>query len=552
MKQQARWSMVTSLLAVLTACGGGGGSASVSTSASPGSTSGVSTGAISAFGSVFVNKVEYSTAGASVVDDDTGARSASTMALEVGQVVDVKHAKAANASVEEASELHVHPLARGYVDVLGTGTLTVMGQTVSVTSATSVSDHRACVTAAVNPCAAISAISGLTATTGSGSAAVGGNYVVVDGYLFSATSGAATANIIATLVSVRDVPTSTLGANFKAEGPVAVVGSSAITIGGLAVNLASATCKVNGATSACASAFSVGNIVSVYAPTAPALPAAALTATVARSRTAFAAETPGTAVNLEGRVSSLGTNSFVLGGVAVDASALTTALPAVGDVVSVTGVLGGDGTTVVASAVTIVHAASSKNYGFEGDATAVTAGTAANTFTLTLLGETITVDSSTRLADRSTRTWDQHDAATNPFNITTFKTYLAASTSQHLVVLTQTDSSGTQIARSVKIVPAATTASVQGPVDMTPAVANSSATGTPTTFDVAGLSISADPAAIRPKGSNNAVGTITAGDQVVVRGQFTAGTITVTATRSATNLVQDFGVTSDHDLPCSF
>ncbi|MBU6257001.1 MAG: hypothetical protein KGL18_14390 [Burkholderiales bacterium] len=535
------------LLGLLAACGGGGGSTAASPQAQP---QALASGAITAFGSVFVGGVEYSTTQARVLDDDSGATLAAG-ALQVGQVVDVVHGVGSS----EAAELHVDPLARGYVDAIGATTLTVMGQTVGLTSATAFSDHRACVTATTNPCTAVTSAAGLTATTGSGSSAVPGSYVTVDGYLYAAATPATSAAIVATLVSVHDVPAAGSAGAFKAEGYVSAVGASTVTIGALAVDLSTATCRVNGAASACATAFSVGNIVSAWAAAAPALPATSFSATAARLRSSLALETPGASVEVEGSVSSVGGASFVVRGISVDASALPggTALPSVGDIVEVAGTVGGGGTTVVASSLTIVHAASSRNYAFEGVATQVAAASTGQSYLLTLLGESITVTASTRLADRSTPNWDEHDPATNPFNITTFATYLAASASQTLVVQTQTDASGRQIAQSVTIVPASTVAAVQGPVDATPPVVNSSVSGTPTTFSVAGIAISADPAAISSRGART-LGTVTAGDAVVVVGSDVAGTITVGATRSASNKVSDLGAPEQggDDMPRSF
>ena len=151
-----------SLLALsLCACGGGGSSSST---AQPLSAS-VSSGAITAFGSVFVNGHEFGTSHAAVIDDDTGA-SDSTSSLEVGMVVAVKPTDASTTSSPEASEIHVSPLVRGFVDasVASPSTLTVMGQAVQLTSATVFVDHRQCVKSGT-PCTAITGQSGLAVTS---------------------------------------------------------------------------------------------------------------------------------------------------------------------------------------------------------------------------------------------------------------------------------------------------------------------------------------------------------------------------------------------------
>ena len=84
------------------------------------------------------------------------------------------------------------------------------------------------------------------------------------------------------------------------------------------------------------------------------------------------------------------------------------------------------------------------------------AGSAANTFTLSVLGQTVTVSSQTRLADRSSHHWFDFDPQSNPFNISTFQTYLAASASQHLAIAAAEDSAGVLQALSVTILPAST------------------------------------------------------------------------------------------------
>ena len=53
-----------------------------------------------------------------------------------------------------------------------------------------------------------------------------GSYVSIDGYLFGGGSGAA--NVVATLVSVHDVPTGTGGAFYKVEGVVTAIASNGL------------------------------------------------------------------------------------------------------------------------------------------------------------------------------------------------------------------------------------------------------------------------------------------------------------------------------------
>jgi hypothetical protein len=538
-----RYSLtLLALAAGLSACGGGGSGVTGSASGVPvqaAAAGTTSSGVITAFGSVFVGGHEFDTRSAQFIDDDSGAVSNSATGLEVGMVVDVKPARGSSARAPVASELHIHPLARGYVDAVDTtaGTLQVMGQTVQLTSSTNFSDHRACVSATTSPCTAVTTPAGLSATTGP---TAPGSYVAVHGYLYNAGA----TNIVATLVSVADVPTATTGVNFKAEGAVTAVGSSSVTIGGLTVDLSSATCRVSGTTTPCTAAFSTGQVVAAGAAVAPTLPATTFVAGFARLASKISVDTAGSAVEVEGVVSSTGTSSFVVRGVTVDTSTLTTTLPAVGDVVRVLGTVSGTGQTVTVSATSVVvlHAASSVKVGLEGDATAITAGSAANTFTLSVLGQTVTVNDKTRLIDMSVRGWDRRDPAGNPFNITTFATYMAASASSHVIAKTETDSSGNLVANSLAIVPASNFAGVAGLVDATPPVVNSTVATTPSTLSVHGIAIEVAPAAVIVHGHNaSGFNTIAAGDQVVALGTWSNGVLSIGATVTPRNQLFDAG-----------
>jgi len=531
------WTVSSALALALAACG-----TSNPSSASPTSSS----GAITAFGSVFVNGHEYATGSAQVVDDDTGATDTRVSGLEVGQVVDIDPASNSTTASPVAKLLHVHPLVRGDVDAWdGTAnTLTIMGQLVSLDSATLFSDHRACVSATTNACTPISDASGLTLTAGS----TAGSYVSVDGYLFSSSSGSA--NIVATLVSVHDTPTGASGALYKVEGVVTATATTpAITIGGLQVSLAAATCRAQGQSTACASAFAVGDVV-----TAPSLPATSFNATVALKRDHLPVQTAGATVEFDGAVSSFTAASgstaasFVVRGVDVTTAALAagTSLPALDDLVSIVGTVSSDGLSVAASSIRILRAARSVSYGFEGDVTAVAAGSVADTYTATVLGESIVVSAQTRLADRSTRQWFNLDPQADPFNISTFQTYLAASASQHVIVSAAKDSNGVLQALSVTIVPASTTSEVAGPVDASPAPVAGTST-TPTTFSIDGLAVSAAVSAI--SFGHHSETAIAAGDEVVASGTYAAATLTVGATRSFTNFVVDGGAPIAHDVP---
>jgi hypothetical protein len=540
----SRAGLASSLIAVLTlaACGGGGGTGG--TNSNMATPNAVSSGTVTAFGSVFVNGHEFATATASVIDDDTGATVAPS-ALEVGMSVDVKPASNSTTAAPVAAEVHLHPLARGVVDGSDTtaGTLVVMGQSLQITSATNFSDHRACLTQAT-PCAPITGQSGLSVTSGSGNSAVAGSYVGVYGYLYASPAGAT--NIVATLISVGDQPVSPAAAAYKAEGVVTAVGSNTVTIGGLAVDLSSALCYldgITGPTTPCASAFSMGQTVAAVGSATPALPAMGFAPDRVRLQPKLFVSTDGAAIELEGQVSAVNTSaaSFVLRGITVDAQALTSGtLPMVGDVVEVNGTVATGGTSVTANTVKLLHAAKAATYGLEGDAASVTAGSNAGTWLLTVLGQPVNVTATTRLADRSVDGGTGGNRGGQSFNINTFKDYLAASSSQHLIVRAEVDSSGALNALSVTLLPASPVAAVGGLIDAAPVPINGAAGSTPTTFSVHGVTVSADPSAVLKAsaehdghgfGGSRTVGTTTVavGDLVLVRGTYAAGTLTVAA-----------------------
>lgn len=568
MKTSSMHRTLASLLVLaLAACGGGGGGGDSGDAGSSGAGSGPSSastshssGAITAFGSVFVNGHEYATAGVQVVDDDTGATDTKVSALEVGQVVDVDPASNSTSASPVARLLHVHPLVRGNVDAWdGTAnTITVMGQVISLDGATLFADHRACVKATTGACTPVADASGLALTTTGSGGSTAGSYVSIDGYLFSSASGSA--NVVATLVSVHDTPGASGGAVYKVEGVVTSVATTAssvgIVIGTLQISLANASCHPSlGKSTACAGAFASGDIVSVFATTAPTLPATSFNATFALARSHLPVQTAGATVEFDGKVSSFtaatgsAAASFVVRGVAVDTSGLAagTSLPAQGDLVSVVGTVASDGLSVAATSIRILRAARSVSYAFAGDESGVAAGSVANTFTLTVLGQPLVVSSQTRLADHSTHHWFDIDPQTNPFNISTFQSYLAASASQHVVVNAAKDSNGVMQALSVTIVPASASSQLAGPVDATPAPVNGSAS-MPTTFSIDGVPVSAAVSSII-FGRRASAHAIAAGDEVVASGIFAADLFTVGPTPSLTNVVVDGGTPMGHDVP---
>ncbi len=123
--------------ALLVACGGGGGDAATGTTTTPASTGSVyAAGPITGFGSVIINGVRFDASGAAITDDD-GATVAEAQ-LHLGEQAEVE-ADPGNDGVHDiAHAIHVHSALIGPVGAVDTtgGTLTVLGQTVTVNAQT--------------------------------------------------------------------------------------------------------------------------------------------------------------------------------------------------------------------------------------------------------------------------------------------------------------------------------------------------------------------------------------------------------------------------------
>lgn len=132
---------LAALLVGLNACGGSDSKDGVSPpppQPPPVTTTGtVSVGVITGFGSVYLNGVRYDTSGASVLMDDQAAAEA---ALKVGQYVELKgHSHGAE---HHADVIRYHNVVEGPITSIDVdaSSFVAMGQTVLVTSATSVGD----------------------------------------------------------------------------------------------------------------------------------------------------------------------------------------------------------------------------------------------------------------------------------------------------------------------------------------------------------------------------------------------------------------------------
>jgi hypothetical protein len=381
-------------LAALVSCGGGS-SGSLSGTATPSGASGIVTG----FGSVIVNGTEFATSAATqVVDGDNDDAASSTSNLQVGMAVDL------DADMGSATFLRFTSAVRGRIDAIDpTGTtITVLGQTVQITSATSFSGSKT--------------VSGTTTQVTQASNLSVGDYVVVFGYLECAAGGCASGStdIVATLV----YEPATAG-RYRVQGYVENfnAGAGSFTIGGLTVDIVS----TGAAPTACVPAgcgFSNGDFVAVRATTAPAGIAGStttpltLTATDIRRKADVPTFAAGASVTIEGPVRQLSPTGFVLRGIAVDASAPALAATLAGlvanQVVEVTGTIGASG-TLVASAITVERYATFALMG-PLDATPAT--------TFSVLGQTFSVGAGTRFVD-----W-AHGA--RPFNSTNFASVLKA------------------------------------------------------------------------------------------------------------------------------
>ena len=107
--------MFAAATSLLSACGGGTSSSSNPANTTSKTSASVSSGTITAFGSVFVNGHEFSTSGATVIDDDSGTTTNSTAGLEVGDVVDVIPASDSTDAHPDVEPLQRRPvlLSRG-------------------------------------------------------------------------------------------------------------------------------------------------------------------------------------------------------------------------------------------------------------------------------------------------------------------------------------------------------------------------------------------------------------------------------------------------------
>ncbi|WP_200227989.1 DUF5666 domain-containing protein [Rubrivivax gelatinosus] len=135
------WRPALAVLAVaaLAACGGGGGS---DDDVAAGDTGVFASGVIHGFGSVVVNGVRYDDSSAVVRTE--GGEAAASDDLRLGMVVDIEAQAASTATAATATRIVVRSEVEGPVTALdaAAGTLTVLGQAVTVNAATVWEDAR--------------------------------------------------------------------------------------------------------------------------------------------------------------------------------------------------------------------------------------------------------------------------------------------------------------------------------------------------------------------------------------------------------------------------
>lgn len=210
------WGIVISATGLtLAGCGGGG-------SGSSSSTENTTVGAITSFGSVFVNGCEYETDSASITIDGQPGTEAD---LSVGDVVEVSGPT--NCVNGTATSINFADDLEGVVDSnsvnagTGTGTMVVMGQSITVNPITIFEDETG----------GIASIDAIAA----------GNVVEISGF------GVGRGNIVASRIEVK-ATTHTSGDEIEVKGVVADHDGTAstFTIGGLTVDYGSEPAILDG------------------------------------------------------------------------------------------------------------------------------------------------------------------------------------------------------------------------------------------------------------------------------------------------------------------
>ncbi|MCY7371873.1 MAG: DUF5666 domain-containing protein [Polaromonas sp.] len=125
---------------LIAGCGGGGGGGPVSTGGTGASTPGTASsanGAITGFGSIIVGGVRYDDSAASILDDDGASLRRGD--LKLGMVVRIKGGKKSDDGVSiraKADSIEVHSELQGPIDLVTATSITVLGQTATISATT--------------------------------------------------------------------------------------------------------------------------------------------------------------------------------------------------------------------------------------------------------------------------------------------------------------------------------------------------------------------------------------------------------------------------------
>lgn len=159
-RRTSAWAALSASLAgvvVLAACGGGGSDTPARTPTPPTTTAAsvYASGPVTGFGSIIINGVRFDDSAAAISDDD--GRVMVEAEIHLGFQVEIEGLHGSDDSHGFAHAIHVHSALIGPVTVVDTtsGTLTVLGQTVTVNAQTAFDTALASGLASVTPGAVI-------------------------------------------------------------------------------------------------------------------------------------------------------------------------------------------------------------------------------------------------------------------------------------------------------------------------------------------------------------------------------------------------------------
>jgi hypothetical protein len=136
--RSSAWAALTAAIAAaaLVSCGGGGGDSPATTVTPTSAPSVYAAGPITGFGSVIINGVRFDDSTASISDDD--GRTMPEAEVHLGMQAEVNGLRGADDTHGVAHEIHIHSALIGPVSAVDSaaGTLTVLGQTVTVNAQT--------------------------------------------------------------------------------------------------------------------------------------------------------------------------------------------------------------------------------------------------------------------------------------------------------------------------------------------------------------------------------------------------------------------------------